>query len=64
MANHGMIATGSSMTQAMWRAIEVEILAKQYALALQVGTPVLLTADEAAQVLEKFANYGLMAPRP
>jgi L-fuculose-phosphate aldolase len=64
MANHGLIATGSSMTQAMWRAIEVEILAKQYALALQVGTPVLLTADEAAQVLEKFANYGLMAPRP
>lgn len=64
MANHGMIATGSSLTQAMWRAIEVETLARQYALALQVGNPVLLTADEATEVLEKFANYGLMASKP
>ena len=64
MANHGMIATGSSMAQAMWRAIEVETLARQYALALQVGTPVLLTADETTEVLAKFANYGLMASRP
>jgi L-fuculose-phosphate aldolase len=64
MANHGMIATGTSMAQAMWRAIEVETLARQYALALQVGKPVLLTDDEVTQVLEKFAHYGLMAPRP
>ncbi|WP_114239714.1 class II aldolase/adducin family protein [Dyella sp. C9] len=63
MANHGMLAVGSSLAQAMWRAIEVETLAQQYALALQVGKPVLLTDEEVTQVLEKFANYGLMSPR-
>lgn len=64
MANHGMIATGTSMAQAMWRAVEVETLARQYALALQLGKPVRLTDDEVNQVLEKFAHYGLMTPRP
>jgi L-fuculose-phosphate aldolase len=61
MANHGMIATGASMEQAMWRAIEVETLARQYAIALQVGKPVMLSDGEVTQVLEKFANYGLMS---
>jgi L-fuculose-phosphate aldolase len=63
MANHGMLAVGSSLAQAMWRAIEVETLSQQYLLALQVGKPVLLTDDEVTQVLEKFAHYGLMSPR-
>lgn len=61
MANHGMLVLGSSLTQAMWRAVEVENLARHYALALQAGTPVLLTDDEVAEVLEKFAHYGLMS---
>jgi L-fuculose-phosphate aldolase len=61
MANHGMIATGSNMEQAMWRAVEVETLARQYTLALQIGKPVLLTDTEVDQSLEKFGNYGLMA---
>jgi L-fuculose-phosphate aldolase len=64
MANHGMIATGTTLAQAMWRAVEVETLAKQYALALQIGKPVLLTDGEVTQVLEKFANYGLMSAKP
>jgi L-fuculose-phosphate aldolase len=64
MANHGMIATGTTLAQAMWRAVEVETLARQYALALQIGKPVLLTDGEVTQVLEKFANYGLMSAKP
>lgn len=64
MANHGMLAVGSSLAQAMWRAVEVETLARQYALALQVGKPVLLTDGEVTQVLEKFASYGLMSTPP
>lgn len=63
MANHGMIALGSTLAQAIWRAVEVENLARQYALSLQVGTPVLLTDEEVADVLAKFANYGLMSSR-
>lgn len=61
MANHGMIATGANMEQAMWRAVEVETLARQYTLALQVGKPVMLTDVEVQQSLEKFGNYGLMS---
>lgn len=61
LANHGMIAVGATMEQAMWRAVEVETLARQYTLALQVGKPALLNDDEVAQVLEKFGNYGLMS---
>jgi L-fuculose-phosphate aldolase len=61
MANHGMIAVGATLEQAMWRAVEVETLARQYALALQVGKPALLHDAEVAQVLEKFGNYGLMS---
>ena len=61
MANHGMIAAGANMEQAMWRAIEVETLARQYAIALQAGKPVMLRDEEVTQVLEKFANYGLMS---
>jgi L-fuculose-phosphate aldolase len=61
MANHGMIATGANMEQAMWRAVEVETLARQYTLALQIGQPVRLTDAEVEQALEKFGNYGLMS---
>jgi L-fuculose-phosphate aldolase len=64
MANHGMIATGTTLAQAMWRAVEVETLARQYALALQVGKPVLLTDGEVTDVLEKFDHYGLMSVKP
>ena len=61
LANHGMIAVGATLEQAMWRAMEVETLARQYALALQVGKPALLNDTEVAEVLEKFGNYGLMS---
>jgi L-fuculose-phosphate aldolase len=59
LANHGMIATGPGMARAMWLAIEVETLAKQYFLTLALGGPVLLPADEIARVVEKFKGYGL-----
>jgi len=63
MANHGMIAIGATMEQAMWRAIEVETLARQYAIALQIGKPVMLRDNEVTQVIEKFGNYGLMSKK-
>jgi L-fuculose-phosphate aldolase len=63
MANHGMIAAGANMEQAMWRAVEVETLARQYTIALQVGKPVMLRDDEVVQVIEKFGNYGLMSKK-
>ena len=59
LANHGMVTIGESLAKAMWRAIELETLAKQYCLSLAVGGPVLLSDAEIAETLEGFPSYGL-----
>src|SRR5690349_5142947 len=61
LANHGLIATGPTLKRAMWLAVEVETLAHQYILTLQLGGPVCLPDDEIRRVVEKFKDYG---PRP
>ena len=62
LANHGTIAIGDSLAKAMWRAVELETLARQYYHALQLpGGPVILDDDEIAGVLEGFASYGLQS---
>lgn len=58
LANHGMIATGASLAKAMWLAVELETLARQYCVALQVGEPVVLDDAEIARNIEKFKSYG------
>lgn len=58
LAHHGMIATGTSLDNAMWRAVEVETLAKQYLACLPMGEPPLLDDAEIARVLERMAGYG------
>ena len=59
LANHGMIAAGDSLAAALALAVEVETLAAQYARALQLGEPKLLSKAEMRRVLEKFAaGYG------
>jgi L-fuculose-phosphate aldolase len=63
LANHGMIATGPSLDGAMSLAIEVEELAEGYWRALQVGTPFLLSDEEMAETVERFAAYGENAQR-
>src|SRR3954462_6317922 len=42
LAHHGLIAIGPSLAKAMWLAVEVETLARQYHGCLQIGTPPLL----------------------
>lgn len=59
LANHGMIVVGPNLAKAMWLAVELETLAKQYCLALQLGTPHILTDAEIAETLRGFATYGL-----
>jgi L-fuculose-phosphate aldolase len=59
LANHGLIACGPTLRRALWLAGEVETLAKQYALSLQLGDPVILPDDEIARVIQKFkTSYG------
>jgi L-fuculose-phosphate aldolase len=58
LANHGMIALGSSLAASLALAIEIEALAEQYWRALQIGAPSVLSDAEMAIVLEKFKTYG------
>ena len=58
MSNHGMIATGRDLTEAIWLAGEVETLCRQYAVALQVGSPRVLEAGEIEKIIGQFENYG------
>ena len=58
LANHGMIALGADLRQALDLAVEVESLCEQYLRALQVGEPVLLNSHEMNEVFEQFKGYG------
>jgi L-fuculose-phosphate aldolase len=57
LANHGMIATGTSLEKAMWLAVELETIARQYYLALAIGGPVLLTETEINEAAAAFGSY-------
>ena len=59
LAHHGMIVVGASLAKAMWLAVEVETLARQYHGALQIGTPPLLSKDEIENVRARMAGYGV-----
>ncbi len=59
LANHGMIAIGPSLKKAMWLAVELETLAKQYVFSLSIGTPVLLSDDQIQETLDAFKGYGV-----
>ncbi|QEE40029.1 MULTISPECIES: class II aldolase/adducin family protein [unclassified Methylobacterium] len=61
LANHGMIAAGGSLEKAVWLAVELETLCWQYAVALQVGAPNVLSDHEIANTVERFRGYGLNA---
>lgn len=58
--HHGVIATGSSIANALWLAVEVENLARQYHGLLQVtDTPPLLSDEEIANVIARMmGGYG------
>lgn len=58
LANHGMIAAGKDLAEAFKNTVEVENLSELYLRALAVGEPVLLTADEFADVRRQFVGYG------
>jgi L-fuculose-phosphate aldolase len=58
LANHGMIATGPNLDKAMWLAVELETIARQYVVSLSIGGPVLLSDAEIAKVTEGFRSYG------
>lgn len=58
LANHGMVVFGRDLEHALALAIEFETLCEQYWRTLQIGTPVLLSAAEMDEVIERFRWYG------
>jgi L-fuculose-phosphate aldolase len=64
LAHHGMIAVGASLSKAMWLAVEVETLARQYHGCLQIGTPPLLSKGEIQKVRARMAGYGVADEKP
>lgn len=59
LANHGMIALGPNLDKAMWLAVELETIARQYYLSLVLGNPVILSDEEIEETARGFATYGL-----
>ena len=58
LANHGQICFGPNLDKALWLAIEIETLCKQYWVAKLAGEPVILEASQMTTVLARFATYG------
>jgi L-fuculose-phosphate aldolase len=58
LANHGMVALGGSLKEALRLAAEVETLASQYWHAAQLGTPFVLDHGELDRVRARFSGYG------
>lgn len=63
MENHGMLATGKSLSDALATTVEVESLAQQYALSLLLGGTKILSDDEMTKVHAKFADYRRLGER-
>ncbi|MCU0933701.1 MAG: class II aldolase/adducin family protein, partial [Thiobacillaceae bacterium] len=58
MANHGLLAWGGDLADALALAVEVEALSGQYLRCLQAGGPVLLSGVEMDAAIERFRDYG------
>ena len=59
LANHGMIVIGDNLATAMWRALELETIARQYVLSLTIGGPVILGDDAIEETRKSFESYGI-----
>lgn len=61
LANHGMVALGESLERAIATTVKLETLVRQYLLALQGGTPEMLSEQEMAIIGKRYRDYGIGA---
>lgn len=57
LGNHGMIALGTDLADALAVAVEVEFVCEIYWRTLQAGEPQILTAQQMHDVKAKFVEY-------
>lgn len=62
LGHHGLIVLADTFEKAIWRAVEVETLAKMYVHALAIGEPPALSTAEMERVIEqmRLMSYGQM----
>lgn len=58
LANHGMICHGATLEAAVGFAERLEVLSHQYLMALNIGTPSLLSDAEMAEVHARYRALG------
>ncbi len=60
LGHHGLIVLADTFEKALWRAVEIETLAKMYVHALAIGEPPVLSSAQMALVMEQFRQmaYG------
>lgn len=61
LANHGMVALGGNLDEALALSIEVESLCEMYWRACQLGAPRILSDAQMDQVIDRFKRYGRRA---
>ncbi|PKP78818.1 MAG: class II aldolase [Alphaproteobacteria bacterium HGW-Alphaproteobacteria-3] len=64
MANHGQIALGRSLPEALMIAREVEVQASFYYGTLAIGGPTLLSSEQMEAVVGAFLSYGQKPVKP
>ena len=57
IANHGLVAIGDNLTDALQIAEEIEHLCQLYIEAKKVGEPNLLSKKQMSEVIERFQTY-------
>jgi L-fuculose-phosphate aldolase len=58
LANHGAICYAADEDAALLAAVRLEMMARQYLLALAAGGPTILDADAMVDVRARYASYG------
>ena len=61
LANHGMVALGCDLDEALALSIEVESLCEMYWRACQLGAPQILSDAQMDEVIARFKHYGRQA---
>jgi len=57
MANHGMVCHADTLSGALAKAFKLEMLARQYCIAVRAGSVVLLDDADMAVVKERYRDY-------
>ena len=57
MANHGMVCHAETLSSALAKTSKLEMLARQYCIAVQAGSVVLLDDADMAVVKERYRDY-------